>query len=198
MLLRALSWLLSIGRCSAARAGSSGSRKPGEARPVLGPQSAGPSFGPVNKLGGMVVGGNVEELSQHFAALLSGGTGSLVQRSPLGFMVAFGAGIVSFLSPCVLPLVPSYLSMMSGVGVADLPGEQTRRARGAVVDPAVRGRFQRRFRPSRGNRQRRVRSFARPQACPRRHRRCPDRRHGTGSCGCPASTSSAERAPLDP
>jgi len=40
-----------------------------------------------------------------------------VEHSPLGFVVAFGAGVVSFLSPCVLPLVPSYLSMMSGVGV---------------------------------------------------------------------------------
>ena len=44
----------------------------------------------------------------------------LILHSPVGFVVAFGAGIVSFLSPCVLPLVPSYLSMMSGVGTADL------------------------------------------------------------------------------
>lgn len=33
--------------------------------------------------------------------------------------MAFGAGIVSFLSPCVLPLVPSYLSMMSGMGASE-------------------------------------------------------------------------------
>lgn len=46
----------------------------------------------------------------------------LVLHSPVGFVVAFGAGIISFLSPCVLPLVPSYLSMMSGVGTADLAG----------------------------------------------------------------------------
>jgi cytochrome c-type biogenesis protein len=45
---------------------------------------------------------------------------SLILHSPLGFVVAFGAGVVSFLSPCVLPLVPSYLSMMSGVGTAEL------------------------------------------------------------------------------
>lgn len=45
------------------------------------------------------------------------GAAGLVEHSPLGFVVAFGAGVVSFLSPCVLPLVPSYLSMMSGVGV---------------------------------------------------------------------------------
>ena len=60
-------------------------------------------------------------LSHAFAVNLvaasGGGAGSLVQHSPLGFVVAFGAGIVSFVSPCVLPLVPSYLSMMSGVGV---------------------------------------------------------------------------------
>jgi cytochrome c-type biogenesis protein len=77
----------------------------------------------------MVVGSNADALSLQFVALVSSGAGSLVQRSPLGFIVAFGAGIVSFLSPCVLPLVPSYLSMMSGVGVAGVPGEQTRRAR---------------------------------------------------------------------
>jgi len=44
----------------------------------------------------------------------------LILHSPVGFVVAFGAGIVSFLSPCVLPLVPSYLSMMSGVSSAEL------------------------------------------------------------------------------
>ena len=44
----------------------------------------------------------------------------LVLHSPVGFVVAFGAGIISFLSPCVLPLVPSYLSMMSGVSAAEL------------------------------------------------------------------------------
>lgn len=35
------------------------------------------------------------------------------------FPVAFLAGFVSFLSPCVLPLVPGYLSYMSGVGAFD-------------------------------------------------------------------------------
>lgn len=33
---------------------------------------------------------------------------------------AFGAGVLSFLSPCVLPLVPGYLSMMSGMTGAEL------------------------------------------------------------------------------
>src|SRR5438874_7824993 len=39
---------------------------------------------------------------------------------PLAFIVSFGAGILSFLSPCVLPLVPGYLSLMSGVGASEL------------------------------------------------------------------------------
>ncbi len=33
---------------------------------------------------------------------------------------AFVAGLVSFLSPCVLPLVPGYISMLSGIGVSEL------------------------------------------------------------------------------
>ncbi len=34
--------------------------------------------------------------------------------SSLGALTAFAAGIVSFLSPCVLPLVPGYLSYVAG------------------------------------------------------------------------------------
>ncbi|MEJ2369937.1 MAG: cytochrome c biogenesis protein CcdA, partial [Gemmatimonadales bacterium] len=32
----------------------------------------------------------------------------------IGFTAAFAAGLLSFLSPCVLPLVPSYLSFVTG------------------------------------------------------------------------------------
>src|SRR5207302_9164611 len=35
----------------------------------------------------------------------------------IGIPVAFGAGLISFLSPCVLPLVPGYISAVAG-GVA--------------------------------------------------------------------------------
>lgn len=38
----------------------------------------------------------------------------------IGFAVAFAAGVLSFLSPCVLPLVPSYVSFVAGVGLEDL------------------------------------------------------------------------------
>ena len=34
--------------------------------------------------------------------------------------LVFLAGLLSFLSPCVLPLVPGYVSMLSGVGVDQL------------------------------------------------------------------------------
>jgi cytochrome c-type biogenesis protein len=39
--------------------------------------------------------------------------------------IAFAAGILSFLSPCVLPLIPSYLSLIGGVSVQQL-GERRR------------------------------------------------------------------------
>src|SRR3984893_18431581 len=51
-------------------------------------------------------------------AVLSGhGT---ISADPLGLLVAFGAGMLSFLSPCVLPLVPGYVSMVSGLSAAEL------------------------------------------------------------------------------
>jgi len=39
-------------------------------------------------------------------------------------LAAFVAGLVSFLSPCVLPLVPGYVSLISGVGVEELKGQE--------------------------------------------------------------------------
>lgn len=37
----------------------------------------------------------------------------------LGLLAAFAAGVLSFLSPCVLPLVPGYISFISGVNLED-------------------------------------------------------------------------------
>ena len=34
--------------------------------------------------------------------------------SDIGLLTSFGAGVVSFLSPCVLPLVPGYVSYVAG------------------------------------------------------------------------------------
>jgi cytochrome c-type biogenesis protein len=48
---------------------------------------------------------------------------------------AFAAGFVSFISPCVLPLVPGYLSAVSGVSIADL--QEGERRTSTVLLPAI-------------------------------------------------------------
>jgi cytochrome c-type biogenesis protein len=51
--------------------------------------------------------------------------------------IAFLAGLVSFISPCVLPLVPAYLSLLTGESVEDLKGETTVSARAQTMAHAV-------------------------------------------------------------
>jgi cytochrome c-type biogenesis protein len=43
----------------------------------------------------------------------------------LSIPIAFVAGVVSFLSPCVLPLVPGYISMLSGESIETLKAEES-------------------------------------------------------------------------
>ena len=50
--------------------------------------------------------------------------------SGVGIPVAIAAGLVSFLSPCVLPLVPGYLSTVIGVAPADIQHAGTRKVLG--------------------------------------------------------------------
>lgn len=50
----------------------------------------------------------------------------------VGVAVAFSAGLFSFLSPCVLPLFPSYLSFITGMSVSDLSADLTAAARRRV------------------------------------------------------------------
>ena len=38
----------------------------------------------------------------------------------IGVLMAFSAGLLSFLSPCVLPLIPSYASFITGMSMAEL------------------------------------------------------------------------------
>ena len=42
----------------------------------------------------------------------------------VSFVIALGAGILSFLSPCVLPLLPSYLSFITGISLDELIREE--------------------------------------------------------------------------
>jgi cytochrome c-type biogenesis protein len=47
-------------------------------------------------------------------------------------LAAFGAGLLSFISPCVLPLVPGYLSYISGLSLEEMRGTGAMTAGGAV------------------------------------------------------------------
>ncbi|HEX3980065.1 MAG TPA: cytochrome c biogenesis CcdA family protein, partial [Acidimicrobiales bacterium] len=64
-----------------------------------------------------------------------------IHADPLGLLVAFGAGMLSFLSPCVLPLVPAYLSMVSGLSAAELSalGSKDRSAQPQPLVPVAVG-----------------------------------------------------------
>ncbi len=50
-------------------------------------------------------------------------------------VAAFAVGFVSFISPCVLPLVPGYLSAVSGVSLAEIQGEDRRLSK--ILVPAA-------------------------------------------------------------
>jgi cytochrome c-type biogenesis protein len=41
----------------------------------------------------------------------------------IGYLAAFGGGIVSFASPCVLPIVPACLSVVTGIDIAAVEGD---------------------------------------------------------------------------
>jgi cytochrome c-type biogenesis protein len=53
----------------------------------------------------------------------------------VSIFAALVAGLVSFLSPCVLPLVPGYISMLSGIGVDQLKEGKT--PRGGLLSSAL-------------------------------------------------------------
>jgi len=53
----------------------------------------------------------------------------------VGFAAAFAAGVLSFLSPCVLPIIPGYLSFMTGLTTQELADERPPLA--AVLVPSL-------------------------------------------------------------
>ena len=55
------------------------------------------------------------------------------------FLTAFFAGLLSFVSPCVLPLIPGYLSYISGVTLDEMQGTGARRRGGRRELEAPRG-----------------------------------------------------------
>ena len=49
-----------------------------------------------------------------------------METQTIGVLIAFSAGLLSFLSPCVLPLIPSYVTFITGLSFDDV--QQARRA----------------------------------------------------------------------
>src|SRR5690606_38322788 len=58
-----------------------------------------------------------------------------MEAQALGFAVAFTAGLLSFLSPCVLPLIPSYASFITGLGLDELTARDGDRAQARQAVP---------------------------------------------------------------
>lgn len=54
-----------------------------------------------------------------------------------GMVLALGAGALSFLSPCVLPIFPAYLSYITGISVKDLQEGQDRKIRRTLLSHSV-------------------------------------------------------------
>lgn len=52
-------------------------------------------------------------------------------------LVAFGGGIISFLSPCVLPIVPAYLSLITGLTVGEIEDAQPKVLARIAVDTGL-------------------------------------------------------------
>src|SRR5699024_11254161 len=51
----------------------------------------------------------------------------------LGMIMALGAVALSFLSPCVLPIFPAYLSYITGISVKELQGQETTQVRKTLL-----------------------------------------------------------------
>lgn len=47
----------------------------------------------------------------------------------IGYPIAFGAGILSFLSPCILPLIPSFVAFVTGMSIEELTGKNDNKSR---------------------------------------------------------------------
>lgn len=54
----------------------------------------------------------------------------------VGVLLSLGAGALSFLSPCVLPIFPAYLSYITGISVKELQGEATKKIRRTLLQHA--------------------------------------------------------------
>jgi len=77
-------------------------------------------------IGVLIFTGGLSSLNQYFAGL--GGLEANLQdrvfgESQINLLFAFVGGLISFLSPCVLPMMPMYISYISGVSIGEMTGE---------------------------------------------------------------------------
>ena len=56
-----------------------------------------------------------------------------MNAAAIGPLVAFAGGLLSFLSPCVLPLVPSYIGFLSGMTLEEMDGHRHRAVAHALL-----------------------------------------------------------------
>src|SRR5258707_10338013 len=56
----------------------------------------------------------------------------IMSLTSLGLLSAFGAGVLSFLSPCVFPVIPGYLSYLAGTGLEVAQSQPGARWRGSL------------------------------------------------------------------
>ncbi|MFO7589311.1 MAG: cytochrome c biogenesis protein CcdA [Acidimicrobiia bacterium] len=57
--------------------------------------------------------------------------------SDLYILTAFGGGVISFLSPCVLPIVPGYLSLVSGLTLGEIEAGSSKALRRIAVNTGL-------------------------------------------------------------
>ncbi len=51
----------------------------------------------------------------------------------ISYFMAFSAGLLSFFTPCVLPLIPAYLSYITGLSITEYSGQMTGEARRRMI-----------------------------------------------------------------
>ena len=63
--------------------------------------------------------------------------GAARATSDLYFLTAFGGGVISFLSPCVLPIVPGYLSLVSGLTLGEIEEGSSKALRRIAINTGL-------------------------------------------------------------
>src|SRR5699024_3271091 len=63
--------------------------------------------------------------------------GGVKQMADISIFLAFGAGILSFVSPCVFPLYPAFLSYITGMSVSDIQSGKLKGQRKAILHTVV-------------------------------------------------------------